>query len=58
MYGYIYKISNLKNSKVYIGQTTKTIGERYNMHLKASTNKSKKTLHLYQAMNKYGIENF
>lgn len=58
MYGYIYKISNSQNSKVYIGQTTKTVSERYDLHLKASKNKSKQTLHLYLAMNKYGIENF
>ena len=58
MYGYIYKISNSYNSKVYIGQTTKTVAERYDTHLKACNNKAKQTLHLYLAMNKYGVKNF
>ena len=58
MYGYIYKISTTKSNKVYIGQTTKTVEERYQVHLGARNSKSKKTLHLYLAMKKYGIETF
>lgn len=57
-YGYIYKIINSNNNKVYIGQTTKTIQERFKEHLRNSTEKSKNTLHLYLAMNKYGKETF
>ena len=36
--GYIYKITNLINQKVYIGQTVKTIQKRYTQH-KNNSNK-------------------
>ena len=29
IYGVIYKITNIKNNKVYIGQTTQSFGKRY-----------------------------
>ena len=58
VYGYIYKISTTASSKVYIGQTTKTVEERFAEHLRSSTEKAKETLHLYRAMNKYGKETF
>ena len=32
--GYIYKITNIINGKLYIGQTKKTIEERFQTHLK------------------------
>lgn len=57
-YGYIYKITTTESDKVYIGQTTKTVEKRFTEHLKNSTEESKKTLHLYLAMNKYGKETF
>ena len=41
MYGYIYKISTTKSNKVYIGQTTKTVEERYQLHLGARNSRSK-----------------
>lgn len=53
--GYIYKITNTVNDKIYVGQTTRTIEKRFQEHIKNS--KFKKTK-LYNAMNKYGIENF
>ena len=58
VYGYIYKISNYVNSKVYIGQTTLSVQQRFEQHLRASNTKSKKSLHLYLAMNKYGKDKF
>lgn len=58
MYGYIYKISNSVNSKLYIGQTTRDVDKRFKEHLKSCSEKSKKTLHLYQAMNLYGKDKF
>lgn len=55
--GYIYKIINDINEKVYIGQTIRTIAERWKEHLKES--KSNRTDHpIYRAMRKYGQEHF
>lgn len=55
--GYIYKIVNLVNNKVYIGQTTRTLEERYKEHLNHAKSNDRDGL-LYKAMNKYGLENF
>lgn len=53
--GYIYKITNKINGKVYIGLTTTSIEQRWRGHI----NESKKCdRHLYASMRKYGIENF
>lgn len=54
--GYIYKITNIVNNKLYIGQTRKTIEERFQAHI----NKAKQhtNRYLYDAMNKYGYDNF
>lgn len=51
----IYKIENLINNKVYIGQS-KSIALRYAQHFDKDFTKSK--FYLYRAMNHYGIENF
>lgn len=58
--GYIYKIENLINHKCYIGQTKKTIQERYKEHIYSSKSKKSKIASkvLYKAMRKYGLENF
>lgn len=74
VYGIIYKIENLVNHKVYIGQTTLNGGfkERYSTKgnsliervyntYKPKTNKIKKSLynrHLYYSIEKYGFESF
>lgn len=55
--GYIYKITNKVNNKVYIGKTVNSIQHRWNNHLDAQKNKRANYL-LYKAMDKYGIENF
>ena len=54
--GYIYKITNNVNGKIYIGQTSKTVQERFNAHI--SKAKAHVNRYLYDAMNHYGIENF
>lgn len=54
--GYIYKITNLSNQKLYIGQTKKTINERFQNHLKLAKRHVNRCL--YDAMNKYGYNNF
>ena len=53
MYGIIYKITNLVNNKVYIGQTVHTVKERYNGSIAYTKN-----IPLRNAIKKYGIENF
>ena len=48
--GYIYKITNSINGKLYIGQTRKTIEERFQAHLKNAQKHINR--YLYDAMNK------
>ncbi len=52
----IYKITNLINGKLYVGQTIRTLEERKWQHLNAVKRGHKN--HLYNAMRKYGVENF
>ena len=54
--GFVYKITNKVNNKVYIGKTEKTITDRWEGHLKAAEKHYNK--HLYDSMNHYGYENF
>jgi group I intron endonuclease len=57
--GYIYKITNNINDKCYIGQT-QNIKLRFYEHIKNHQNQLMTRNHpkLYNAMRKYGIENF
>lgn len=52
---YIYKITNLVNHKVYIGQTKNPV-RRWYSHRTVSKCKPKYVINL--AMNKYGLDNF
>lgn len=53
----IYKITNLINSKIYIGQTTTSLQERiYNYRKECKWSKNPRPI--ISAMRKYGIENF
>lgn len=54
---FIYKITNNLNNKIYIGQTSRTIAERFLEHINAA-NKGTLNTHLCRAMRKYGVENF
>lgn len=56
--GYIYKITNKLNNKVYIGQTIRTIEERWKDHQRLLYNEKSNTRPLYLAMAKYGLNNF
>ena len=56
--GYIYKITNILNDKVYIGQTIKTVEKRFQQHKNNSNKEYFSQIILYKAFNKYGIENF
>lgn len=53
IYGYIYKITNLVNNKIYIGQTTVGFDQRYKGTIRNTHNG-----HLKRAIEKYGEENF
>ena len=54
----IYIIKNRINRKVYIGQTCQNVEERFRQHKKPSTFKLRGTYKIYNAMKKYGVENF
>jgi len=58
MYGYIYKIGNMINNKLYIGQTTRTVEQRFQEHLSHATATSLRNQHLYAAMRLYGSDKF
>jgi group I intron endonuclease len=53
----IYLIKNKINGKVYVGQTI-NISKRWKSHLFPSTFEKNKKKPLYEAFEKYGIENF
>lgn len=55
--GFIYKITNMVTNKNYIGKTKKTISARFKEHKKAAKD-NKKNYHLYNSMNKYGLDCF
>ncbi|MBQ3441683.1 MAG: GIY-YIG nuclease family protein [Selenomonadaceae bacterium] len=51
-YGVIYKITNQLDGKSYVGQTTRTIEERFKEHAKC------KTTYIGNAIRAHGVENF
>lgn len=55
---YIYKITNKKNGKIYIGKTLSSIVERWKRHCFDYTRRDYEKRPLYSAMNKYGIDCF
>lgn len=56
-YGYIYKITNLINNKIYIGQVyNKSIIDRFNRHCDGASSSSRS--YLCRAIHKYGKQNF
>lgn len=56
--GIIYKIENIKNHKVYIGQTHRTIDERWVDHCRERIRERSKHRPLYVDMNKFGLDVF
>ena len=55
--GNIYKITNCKNNRQYVGLTTMTIEDRWKLHIVASRRK-KSTAVLSKAIRKYGEASF
>ena len=53
----VYKITNTKNGKVYIGQTIRTLEARFNRHKNDALNNILDT-HFARAIRKYGIDAF
>ena len=57
--GYIYKITNIKNEKAYIGQTTRTVEDRWHKHQRESIGaKARLDTKFARALRKDGVENF
>jgi group I intron endonuclease len=57
-YGYVYKIENLVNNKIYIGQTTQIPTKRKHHHFWVLGKNNHNNPHLQRAYNKYGINSF
>lgn len=56
-YGYIYKITNSVNKKIYIGQTIRTVAIRFRQHINDSKNNRDNSI-LHLAFKKYGVDKF
>lgn len=56
--GCIYKITNIKDNKSYIGQTRTTLAHRYSGHWSNALSKNGPQYPMYQDMKKLGKDNF
>ena len=54
---WIYKITNIQNNKVYIGQSIRPIEDRFERHINDALHNILDT-HLARAIRKYGKDNF
>lgn len=58
MFGFIYIITNSINSKAYIGQTIRTIEERFKEHCRTKCSQGELNMLIKRAIKKYGEKNF
>ena len=54
----IYKVTNLINGKIYIGQSINTLEYRKSQHEREAKCNKRKTIYFHLALLKYGFENF
>lgn len=54
----IYKITNLRNGKIYIGKTTKTLQKRWGVHVCHSKTGGSRSSYIQNAIAKHGKANF
>lgn len=54
----IYKITNLKNNRCYIGRTVTPLRKRWNKHVWCAVNERHPNIAIHNAIRKYGKENF
>ena len=55
---YVYKITNKKNGKMYIGKTKFSVKKRWGQHCRDYKKDRNEDRPLYRAMSKYGVELF
>ena len=53
---FIYKITNIVNNKIYVGQTTESLEKRFKRHM--GYQKESSDTKFYRAVRKYGVDNF
>ena len=56
--GFIYKITNKENGKIYIGKTVNTIQERWHEHIDEAFGNNASNSLLHKAIAKYGVSSF
>jgi group I intron endonuclease len=54
----IYKVTNLENGKIYIGQTSSSLDERRRKHEYDAQRLNRKTVKFHNALLKYGFDKF
>ena len=56
--GFIYKITNISNNKVYVGQTSRSVNVRWKEHLRHSDEINTHNRYFANAISKYGVDSF